>query len=50
VVEEVTLFCVLHDHVDVVVLGDGVPEFDDVWVVGVEVYAYLSFDEFEFGF
>lgn len=48
--EEVALFCVLEDHVDVVVFGEGVPEGDGVWVVDGGVEAYLSFDEFEFNF
>jgi hypothetical protein len=33
VVEEIAVFCVLHDHVELIILHNGVPEFDDVWVI-----------------
>lgn len=42
--EQVALFCVVHEHINVAVLVKRIPEGDDVRVLDLRVQAYLSFD------
>ena len=42
--EEVALLCIFHDHVEVVSLQDGLPEFYDVGVIEIGVQVDLAFD------
>ncbi len=49
VVEKVSGFCVLHDHVNILCVIEGVPDLDDVGVVDFGVELYLPFYKFDFG-
>ena len=42
VVEEIAIFGVLQDHVDIVLVDEGIPQFDYVGMVNLRVQLYLS--------
>ena len=47
VVEKVAVLCVFDDHVDFVIVAQGVPQRDGVRVVEVGMESYLPLDQFE---
>ncbi len=48
-VEKISLFCVFHDHIDLVIVKEGIPKFDDVRMVQFGVQFDLSFHQFDLG-
>lgn len=50
VVEQIAVLGVFHDHVDLAIFEESVPQFYDMGVVYYGVEGYLSLEEFEFGF
>ena len=47
VVEKVSILCVVHDHIDLLSLEQGVPQLDYVWVIHCAVNGYFSFKQLE---
>ena len=46
-IKQISMFCVLHDHVDMVILEQSVPKLDYVGVVHFQMQADLALDQFQ---
>ena len=49
VIKKIAVFCVFHDHIDVIPIEQSVPQFDDMRVIDLTVQFDLPFYQFQLG-
>lgn len=49
-IKEIAHFGILHNDVDILIVIEGIPDFDDVGMIDFGVELDFPFDEFHFGF